>query len=324
MKTKITLLIFLILPILLKAQMHNSTEYIHQKPISLKAHFWKTSISLAGMKNKIEKALNSGSFSQEAAKIPKSLLKKSDLTIKEHNGNKVWTFTPKEKKSEKVLLFLHGGAYVFNLTSFHWKLIEELMIKSGITIVVPDYPLAPASNYNDVFTFLSAVYNGLTSNTPAKKIILMGDSAGGGLALAFAQNLRDKNMDQVSDIVLLSPWLDVSMTNAEILEVDKKDHLLGIKGLQMAGKAYASGTDIKNFLVSPLYGNFERLGEISLFIGTHDILYPDCKKLKEMFAQQNRPLRYYEYPGMFHDWVIFTDLKESKDAIGKMLELVEN
>src|SRR5690606_3466899 len=118
-------------------------------------------------------------------------------------------------------------------------------------------------------------------------IVFMGNSAGGGLALGFAQKLRNENrtQPQPSQLILISPWLDITLSNPDIRMVDKKDKLLSIKGLRMAAKAYASSVDGNDFRVSPIYGDFSGLGKISLFIGTNDLFVADARKFKGLFGR---------------------------------------
>ena len=149
----------------------------------------------------------------------------------------------------------------------------------------------------------------------------MGDSSGGGLAIGFTQQLRNENKKQPSEIIAFSPWLDITMSNPNIRMYEKKDKILSIKGLKSAGQKYAGNTDSKDYRVSPIYGDFAGICRISIFIGTNDILIADAHKLKQIMRVQNSNFNYFEYPGMFHDWVIFTGLKESDDVMNKVVDL---
>lgn len=100
----------------------------------------------------------------------------------------------------------------------------------------------------------------------------MGDSSGGGLAFGFAMMLRDEKISQPNQIILLSPWLDITMSNNDILEIDKKDKILGVKSLQMAGKLYADTLDLRNYRASPIFGDVSGIGAtgyISVSINCH-------------------------------------------------------
>lgn len=150
----------------------------------------------------------------------------------------------------------------------------------------------------------------------------MGESAGGGLALGYAMSLRDEKKLQPNQLILLAPWLDVTMSNPDILEIDKNDKILGIKGLQMAGKSYAGQLETDNYKVSPIYGELSDLPKISIFVGTHDLFVADSRKLKNKAISLDIPMNFFEYPKMFHVWILANKLKEAKFAMDQIKSLV--
>jgi acetyl esterase/lipase len=202
--------------------------------------------------------------------------------------------------------------------------MEQVITKTNAAIVIPDYPLAPESICKETYAFIEILYTRLTTDYPTKRIILMGDSAGGGLALGFVQQLRNQNKKQPEQIIVFSPWLDIAMNNPDIKSIDQDDKLLSVEGLKNAGKKYAGDLDLKDFRVSPIYGDFTGMCRLSVFTGTKDILNADAQKFKQLMKAQQFDFNYFEYPGMFHDWVIITSLKESSDVtdkVGKLLVL---
>ena len=152
----------------------------------------------------------------------------------------------------------------------------------------------------------------------------MGDSAGGGLAFGFAQQLKIEGRNQPDQLILFSPWLDVTMTNPDIKAIEKEDKILSVEGLREAARKYSGKTDLKEYRISPIYGCFTGLCSISVFTGTNDILNPDAQKCRQLMKDQPASFNWFEYPGMFHDWVIITRLKESRDVINKVTRLVNN
>lgn len=302
--------------------MNSSITYIHKNAASRESQIIQAFMSLAGMKNDIENTLKRKKITQEAAPIPNSLKKNFDFKLDALGGQQTFIFKPRQNISNKVILFLHGGAYILNSSKYHWDFVEKLLHKTNATVVVPDYPLAPRANCVDAYCFMEEIYLQYLAKIPSSEMIFMGDSAGAGLAFGFAQELRNKNRKQASQIILISPWLDITLNNPNISELDKKDKVLGIKGLQMAGKAYAGELNPKDFKVSPIYGKLSGLGKISVFIGSHDLLLADVKKLVGLMKKENIPLNYFEYPKMFHAWAIFTRLKESQHALEQIALLV--
>jgi acetyl esterase/lipase len=211
-----------------------------------------------------------------------------------------------------------------NLRTEHWRLIEKLISKTWATIVVPDYPLAPDASCKETYDFVEGLFTGLLTEYPSKRIVFMGDSAGGGLALGFTQQLRDGNKKQPDQIIIFSPWLDVTLSNPILEKLDKADKLLSIAGLKNAGQKYAANLDLRDFRVSPIYGDLTGMCRISLFTGTRDILNADAQKFKQLMKEQKIYFNYFEYPDLFHDWVIITSLKESLDVINKVDKLVND
>jgi epsilon-lactone hydrolase len=274
------------------------------------------------MKQRMEKKMITNSFVKDPVKIPATLLRNFNTKEGEQKGRKVWTISPLVNKSDLVILYFHGGAYMGNICKEHWIFIEKLISKTNAAIVIPDYPLAPEGTYKETYDFIDDLYMRLITNYPTKRIIFMGDSAGGGLAIGFTQQLRNENKKQPCEIIAFSPWLDITLSNPNIKMYEKQDKILSIKGLKSAGQKYSGNTDSKDYRVSPIYGDFVGICRISIFTGTNDILIADANKLKQIMQVQNNNLNYFEYPGMFHDWVIFTGLKESDDVMNKVVDLV--
>jgi len=299
-------------------------DYQHSTPPSFESRIIQTSLGLFGMKRKSEKKMITDNFPPAPSKLPKSLLRNFNIEEVKQNNRKVWTISPKEGKTDVVILYLHGGAYMGNIIKQHWNFIEQLAIRTDAVIIVPDYPLAPGSTCKETFNFIRELYNGLRIDNPNKRIIFMGDSAGGGLAMGFVQELRNENLKQPDDIILFSPWLDITMTNPDLQILDKEDKMLSIKGLKSAGQKYAGNLDLEDYRVSPLYGNLTGICRISIFTGTKDILNADARKYKQLMNDQLIGFNYFEYPGMFHDWVVITSLKESHDVIMKVVNIVHD
>ena len=300
----------------------NSVRYVHSHRQSFMAVFVKGGAKLFLQKNSIQKKLEKDNFVSYPAPIPKKYFKEFQIDTSKINGRKVFTISSTAKKSGKYILYLHGGAYINNIFAAHWDFAVQLIRETGCTIIIPDYPLAPSSTFADAYSMLDKLYKTLLLEIDSKNIIFMGDSAGGGLVLAFAEKNSTEEMPQPEQIILISPWLDISMTNPEIKEIQKKDPILNTETLVLAGESWAGNSDTKNYLASPIYGDLHGLPMISIFTGTHDILFADCKKLKNLMELQSLPINYYEYPKMFHVWVLFPFLKESKLATKQIIDLV--
>jgi acetyl esterase/lipase len=244
-----------------------------------------------------------------------------NIKVTKINDRNVFVISPVHNSTDKGILYLHGGGYIHNTIIFHWKFLKLLIEKLNCTVVLPDYPLAPEYTYEDSFKLVESLYKELIAQKGSKNIIFMGDSAGGGFCLALAQKMKNQNIDQPSKIILLSPWLDISLCNPDIKNIDPNDLILGVEGLRLAGKSYAGNTDVNNYLVSPINGPLEGLGKISIFIGTYDIFVADTRKYKTLCELKGVNIDYFEYEKMPHIWMLF-DFPESKKAINEIVDLI--
>ena len=226
---------------------------------------------------------------------PTSSIKKTcNVSVTTHEKNKVYNITPKNNTYSKTIMYLHGGAYMGEMTKDHWDFLEKLVQDTNSRIIMPDYPLTPRYTYKDVFKMVENVYNEYYEED---NFILMGDSAGGGIVAG----LLEKVEKAPSKSILISPWLDVSMSNPKMVEIQKNDKDLTIDKLKVAGRLYAgSENDLKNPLVSPIYGDVSKLNNVVILSGTYDILWADCSDLKS----KNENINLKEYEGASHIWII--------------------
>jgi len=193
-----------------------------------------------------------------------------------------------------TIVYLHGGSYVHEIVDEHWRLVARLADEVACTVHVPIYGLAPFSGWRAAHAFLDAVWGGVQGRS-----LLMGDSAGGGLALAFAISLIRRARPLPAGLVLIAPWLDATLSNPEIAAVEAIDPWLARPGLVAAGRAWAMGDDAKRWEVSPIYAADEdvaRLPPTTAFIGTHDILHPDVVAL----GRRAPNVTVIEAPGLMH------------------------
>ena len=230
-------------------------------------------------------------------------------------GRKVFIIKKdKETDSDSIILYLHGGSYMAELKQEHWLFFEGLLQDTNATLVVPDYPLTPKYNYKDVFTMMEPCYEKILENEQDKTWIVMGDSAGGGLALALLEKMGEKGRKMPDALFLLSPWLDTSMENQKIDEVQSKDPMLSKPALKLAGEQY--GRDIKEedtYLVDPLYGPLQNLCPIVVFTGTADILNPDVAILEQRCKEAGTQIIVKEYENAIHDFILYSFVKEDVD-----------
>lgn len=320
---KLKLLLFIaISPSLLFAQTTNNIRFTYTKNISLRVHVLKGVAKLFIDKSNISKKIVTKKQVDDPAAIPRRYFKEFQIDTFLVDGRSVYRWSPKQKISDKTVLFIHGGGYMFNILRQHWNFVAQVIRRTNCSFIVPDYPLSPAVTYKESFVMMRLLYDSLIQEIGTEKLILMGDSAGGGFAMALCEQNNELKIAQPSQLILIAPWLDISLSNPEIKKVIKKDPLLDVESLVKIGQVWCGSIKSDNYLVSPINGDLRNLPQMSLFIGSHDILVADSRKFKLLLENQKIPFNYFEYPKLFHDWVMLVKLPEAKDALNRISDLV--
>lgn len=195
------------------------------------------------------------------------------------------------------VIYLHGGGYVHPLTVDYWRLVRALTTVPA-EVVVPAYPLAPAFTIDEVLPLLARLERETDKGLPT---IMMGDSAGGALAVVLAQYLRDSVRAAPAGIVALCPWLDAVLGDDQVGRFESSDPMLAAPGLRAAARWWAGARSPSDPLVSPLTGSLLDLPPLDVYIGDHDILRPAVDDLADRAAEIS--LHIHEVPAMFHVWM---------------------
>ena len=253
--------------------------------------------------------------------FPADLKLKSDVSMETMEGMQVFVINRNGQTGKKQVLYLHGGAYVNQPSNEQWIFIDKVARNTSATVIFPIYPKAPNHQYRETFDRLLPIYANLITKTSPVNITVLGDSAGGGLCLAFAQLLLEKGLPQPGNIILMSPWLDITMKNPDIPALEKDDPMLGAYGLAEIGKIWAGDSDLNNYLLSPINGQIKGLGSITLFVGTHELFLPDARKFRDMAAAQGVKINYFEYPKMNHDFPLYP-IPEAGKATNQIINII--
>lgn len=235
---------------------------------------------------------------------------------------KIYIIRNKEQINEEAtIMYFHGGGYIGGITRRHLNVIYKLLNDTKMKIILPDYPLAPKATYLNVFEWIEKLYEEYQDE---KNMIFMGDSAGAGLALAFSQKLGEENRKQPKKLILISPWLDLTLENELVLEKEKNEKVLKKSILKFAAEAYAANEERSNYLMSPVNGPMDKIYNVSVFTGTADMLNPDARLFKARAEENiNVNLKFYEKENAPHNW-IFDDLENTKEDYNKVVEEIIN
>ena len=216
--------------------------------------------------------------------------------------------------SDRVVVYLHGGGYVRQPRLHHWKYINKLANKVG-NVVVPIYPKAPNHHPNEVFDLMTEFYQHLLKQYST--VVLMGDSSGGGLALALCQHWGEMGLQQPTKTILFSPWVDLTLSNPEIDEYQKKEPLISAASERIWAKVWAQDMSLTDPRISPIFGRMDKLSEVILYSGDREILYPDLRKLYEVMKQQGANVKYVVGRGMNHVYQVYP-IPEAKKALAEV------
>jgi acetyl esterase/lipase len=246
------------------------------------------------------------------APITRSLRARSDIRETRVLDRPVYTLRLKRRASDWHIVYTHGGGYVSPIAKPHWDGIEALMRSTGATVTVPMYPHAPEHHYKDAYRQLRQIYETLLLQVVPERIILCGDSAGGGLALGQALFYRDQGLVLPGHIVLFSPWLDATVSNPDARALELNDIMLRANVLREEGRWWADPDDPHTPLVSPIFGDLRNLPPIQVYIGTNDMFLPDARKLRELVSAAGGRIDLHETPGGFHVFMQATFTPEAK------------
>ncbi|GMO14128.1 MAG: alpha/beta hydrolase [Mycoplasmoidaceae bacterium] len=257
-------------------------------------------------------------------KYPPILSAKCDICELEINGCIVYTITSKNVRKFKVnnaVLYIHGGGFINEISNTHWNFIKKLAIDSEATIYVPIYPLSKPeySPINEIFSLLKSTYEKVITDLPSSNVTIMGDSAGGNLALALGQELKQNGLPKPKNLILISPMLDMSENSAD----KKKDAVISKALIRAAEKWYLvdKKKNGKNFMYSPYYGDSSDIGYISLYVGSNEWLYPSCKNYNDKLNEEGITHDFVAMHKFFHDALIFS-MPETKKYFSQIISKI--
>jgi acetyl esterase/lipase len=215
------------------------------------------------------------------------------------------------------LLFLHGGGYVTGSPALYRHFTWRLATGARARVVAIDYRLAPEHPFPAALNDALAAYRWLLAGTAdPRRMVVMGDSAGGGLALALLLRLRDEGLDLPAAVVALSPWTDLALTGASFSLNAKSDPMLSAADVRLFADCYLAGADPHNPYASPLYGNPAGLPPALIHVGSDEILHDDAVRMAENLRAGGCRVEIEVWPRMPHGWHLFAPvLAEARKAI---------
>jgi phosphinothricin tripeptide acetyl hydrolase len=224
---------------------------------------------------------------------------------------------PPGARTDAAVLYLHGGGYVIGSPRSHRHLAAAIARAAGTAALLVDYRLAPEHPFPAALDDAVAAYQWLLGRGIAPgRLIVAGDSAGGGLTVATLLALRDRALARPGGGVCISPWVDLTCSGATYATKAAADPIVTRESVTMMAQAYAGAGDPKAPLLSPLYADLRDLPPLLIQVGSDEVLLDDALGLGERARAAGVEVTVQEWPAMIHVWHWFLPmLAEAERAI---------
>lgn len=233
-----------------------------------------------------------------------------------------WVSVNRVHMKKYVILHCHGGGYSTGSSLYARTLTSKLAASTSMDVLCFDYRLSPEHPYPAATEDAMKVWNYLMLlGYGARDIILTGDSAGGNLALALTLKLKEEGRLLPRGIVLMSPWTDLTSSGESFTEKAEVDPVLNSDYINRMIQAYADGQDLKNPMISPLFGDFRGFPPVYIQVGENEILLSDSLRLHRAFVKANVSVKLDTYRGMWHVFQM-SPVKAAREAMDKNAEFI--
>ena len=225
----------------------------------------------------------------------------------------------RHNRSDKKVLFIHGGGFFLEALPLHWRLCQRLARDTGCEIIFPQYPMVPESNAKECHIMLMEVYSELMKYSRPEDITIIGDSAGGTLSLSLSMLAIERGLPVANEIVLISPGFIIGkMTEKELKRADhirQQDCIIGHFPVEKVSELWLGDLDVNNYRADATKGSIEVLPHITMFSGTHDIMNIPARRFAAKMKKEHHPFSYYEKKGGAHDYALLKKSRKEYDII---------
>jgi len=236
------------------------------------------------------------------------------ITEQEIAGTRAEVVSARDGDARRTVIHFHGGGYCVGsaLTPRSWA--AHLSAQAGCRVVLPEYRLAPEHPHPAALEDARAILAALASQAEPGSIVVSGDSAGGGLALALTLSLREEGQDLPAGCILLSPWLDLGRDRRAVPDLVRRDVVLSPGWLEACARAYAAPAAWADPSVSPLHAALAGLPPLLIQAATDELLAPDADILAASASDAGVDVTYTRWPRMWHDFVLQPGLLAAADS----------
>ena len=224
---------------------------------------------------------------------------------------------------DSVLLYLHGGGFIFGLTPLLLQMGAYLAQHMGMRVLLADYRLAPDYPFPAALDDCVTAYHWLLKqDILAQNIVVAGDSAGGNLTITMLMKLRDSGNPLPAAAACLSPLTD--LTTKDNLSKGMKDPLLPPKAMEFYAQSYVGHNDDHNPLISPVFGNLRGLPPLLVHVGEDEILRDDAVRIAKLARSVDVDVRMEIYSRMWHVWQLFLALPQAVQSLGDIAQFLKS
>lgn len=216
--------------------------------------------------------------------------------------------------SQRTVIHFHGGGYCLGSARMARSWAAHLSARAGCRVVLPEYRLAPEHPYPAALEDACAVMTALAGQARRDMIVVSGDSAGGGLALALVLRMRDEGQEPPAGCILLSPWLDLGRDRRAVPGLVRRDVLLSPGWLGACAHAYADPSAWADPPVSPLRAAHSGLPPLLIQAGADELLAPDAGLLAASASAADVDVTYTKWPRMWHDFALQPGMLAAADS----------
>ena len=226
---------------------------------------------------------------------------------------------------DRVLLYFHAGGYAVGSLNTHRELISRFSRASSARALGLDYRLAPEHQFPAAVDDATAAYRWLlSSGVQPSKIVISGDSAGGGLTMATLVALRDAGDPMPAAAVPISPWVDLEITGESLVTRADVDPVAGREGLEYMRNLYIGDRDPRTPLVSPLYADLSGLPPLLIHVGDWEVLLNDATRLTDSARAAGVDVTLKVWEEMVHDWQQFPFMPEGNQSVGEIGQFIRD
>ncbi len=232
-------------------------------------------------------------------------------------------FIPQDSPHDHVLLYLHGGGFIYGLTSLHRQMVIALAQKMRTRALMVDYRLAPEHPFPAALDDSVTAYRWLLKQGfSAQHIVVAGDSAGGNLTITTVMKLRDSGDPLPAAAACLSPVADLTITDDRSKKFD--DPLLHPKATRIYIESYVADSDAKDPMISPAFGDWHGLPPLLVHAGEDEILRDDAIRIEERARAAGVGVRLEIYPRMWHVWQLYLTLPQAVQSLDDIAQFLQS